>query len=162
MRKSLFGIPVFVAALVVIASAAGAGPPAIATGNWDCSTNVIVTIESVRTADGNTITSFSATRCFYTGELTGTFSIHITRIVNSDGSFIDHGYIVCTGCTIGGRTGDFTGALTARSPSPGEVYGVITVVSATGGLTGLHAQAHFERHGPLSSRTYSYRYSFEP
>ena len=162
MRKFLVGLLVSVAAVVVVGSTAGAGPPAIATGNWDCSTNVSVTIESSRTVDGNTIISLSATGCVYTGDLTGSFSLDGTRVVKSDGSYTHHGHIYCTGCTIGGRTGDFTGVIAFHSPSPGEVYGNIAVVSATGGLTGLRAQAHFERHGPPSSGTYSYSYSFEP
>jgi hypothetical protein len=160
MRTFLFGLLLSVAAVMFTGSAAGAGPPAIATGTWDC-TRTVRTNHSIRTADGNIISTFSATGCVYAGDLTGTFSLHLTRVVKSDGSFIDHGYIVCTGCTIGGRTGDFTAALTARSPSPGEVYGVITVVSATGGLTGLHAVNHFERHAPALG-TYSYLYSFQP
>jgi hypothetical protein len=100
MSKFLFGLLVSVAAMVVSASAAGAGPPAIATGTWDCR-NAASTITSDRTAGGNRIITWFRPGCVYAGDLTGTFTPHGTRIVRSDGSFTDHGGIVCTGCTLG-------------------------------------------------------------
>jgi hypothetical protein len=112
---------------------------------------------SIRTAGGNTIRTYSAAGCVYSGDITGTFSLDGTRVIHSDGTFVDHGTLVCTGCTVGGRTGNFTAAY-----AHDELDGIITVVSATGGLTALHAQAHFDRNGPARAGTYSYRYSFEP
>jgi len=47
------------------------------------------------------------------------------------------------------------------STSPLEAKGTVTVLGATGGLTGLHAQDHFVFTGPTFG-TYSFRYSFEP
>jgi hypothetical protein len=162
MRKFLFGLLVSVAAVLVIGSSAGAGPPAIATGTWDCRSSPFI-IESDRTVGGNRIFTWSAPSCVYAGDLTGTFSSFGTRIVKSDGSVTDHGGLVCTGCTIGGRTGDFTGVETFRRniPQDAHTHGIITVLSATGGLEGLHAQNHFEFAGS-GFGTYSYRYSFEP
>jgi hypothetical protein len=156
MRKFLFGVLVSVAAVVGPGSAAWAGPPAIATGTFDCGPS-ITTIESTHTAGGNTIRTFTAAGCVYAGEVTGTFTLYATRVIHSDGTFVDHGTLVCTGCTIGGRTGDFTAAYAYD-----EVDGIVTTMSATGGLTGLHAQAHFERNPPSRSGTISWRYSFEP
>jgi hypothetical protein len=162
MRKSFFrGIPVFVAALVVIGSAAGAGPPAIATGTWDCR-NSVFTIESERFADGNRIITWSGSGCVYAGDLTGTFHPFGTRIIKSDGSRTDHGGIVCTGCTLGGRTGDFTAAQTFRGESALAFEGTITVLSATGGLTGLRAVNHWQTSGQGAFGTYSYKYLFVP
>jgi hypothetical protein len=162
MRKFLVGLLVSVAAVVVIGSSAGAGPPAIATGTWDCR-NAAFSVESSRTAGGNTILLFSAVGCVFAGDVTGTFSAYNTEIVRSDGSAAVHGMIVCTGCTFGGRTGDFTSVqLWQRtSTSPLEAKGTVTVLSATGGLTGLHFQEHFVFTGTAFG-TYSFRYSFEP
>lgn len=160
VRTFVVCVLVSVTAAVLSGSAAGAGPPAIATGTYNCSA-AAVTVLSSRTADGNTIGTYTAAGCVYSGDITGTFTIYGNRVTHSDGSFNDHGYIVCTGCTLDGRTGEFTAAQTYRSPSPGEVYGTLTVVSASGGLSGLHAQNHFERHAPALG-TYSFRYSFEP
>jgi hypothetical protein len=153
----LLGVLASVAALAVIAPAAGAGPPSIATGTWDCR-QASVSIESTRTAGGNTIFSHVASGCVYAGDLTGTFSIHQTRHVRSDGSFTDHGRLVCTGCTIGGRTGDFIAQQDFRGTLPATT-GKVTVLGATGGLAGLHAQNHFESTGP-GFGTYTYKYSF--
>jgi hypothetical protein len=161
MRKFLVGLLVPVAAVLVVGSSSGAGPPAIATGTWDCRSSPFI-IESDRMADGNRIYSWSAPACVYAGDLTGTFSSFGTRIVRSDGSGTDHGGIVCTGCTLAGRTGDFTAEQTfRRSPQDAHTHGIITVLSATGGLEGLHAQNHFEFAGS-GFGTYSYSYTFEP
>jgi len=156
MRKCLFGLLLSIAGVMFTASAAGAGPPAIATGTYSC-VDSVVTVTSDRIAGANEIASFTSTGCVYSGDLTGTFSLYATRVIHSDGTFIDHGTLVCTGCTIGGRTGDFTATYVYD-----EVDGIITVLSATGGLTGLHAQAQFERNPPERVGTYSYRYSFQP
>lgn len=162
MRKprlllAIFALPF---ALLVIASSAGAGPPATATGTWDCRTSVF-TLLSLRTAGDNTILSFSAAPCVNAGDVTGTFTTFGTEIRKSDGSRTFHGGIVCTGCTFAGRTGDFTAAQTFQGPSDTEYQGIVTVLSATGGLAGLHAVDHFEATGQAHG-TYSWNYSFEP
>jgi hypothetical protein len=54
MRKFLVGLLVSVAAVLVVGSSSGAGPPAIATGTWDCRSSAFI-IESDRMADGNRI-----------------------------------------------------------------------------------------------------------
>jgi hypothetical protein len=163
MSKFLFAVFVAAAAVGVYGSFAGAaGPPATATGTWDCRSSAF-TIESDRTVGGNRIFTWSSPACVYAGDLTGTFAGHGTRIVRSDGSFIDHGGLVCTGCTLGGRTGDFTAVSTFRKniPQDAHTHGTIIVLSATGGLEGLHAVNDFEFAGS-GFGTYSYRYSFEP
>jgi hypothetical protein len=162
MQKFLVGVLVSVTAAILSGSVAEAGPPAIATGTFDCRSSPFI-IESERFADGNRIFTWSAPSCVYAGDVTGTFAGHGTRVVRSDGSFTDHGTLVCTGCTLAGRTGDFTGVATFRRNIPQDAHarGIITVVSATGGLEGLHAQNHFDFAGS-GFGTYTYQYSFEP
>ena len=157
MRMFRFGVPVLAAALVVFASPAGAGPPATAVGTYTVTGAVV---ESVRTAGGNTFTTYSSVSGFYAGDLSGPFDIQGVVIhTTSNGSFLAKGTLVCTGCTIGGRTGDFIGRLSNTSPGP-KMGGIVTVLSATGGLTGLHAVNHFV--GAPFYGNYSYSYHFEP
>jgi hypothetical protein len=158
LRRSLFGALVLAGALgLVFASASAAGPPTTATGAWLITGAPTVT--DIRTAGNNTFIteSFPFT---YTGDVTGSAVASGTLRLESDGSAGFNGTTVCTGCSIGGRTGDFTTTDDAQESNDGQVKGVITVLSSTGGLTGLHAVDHFE--GNVVTGTYDYIYSFEP
>ena len=146
------------AALVVFASVAAAGPPDVATGTYTITGAVV---ESVRTVGGNTFTTYSSVTGFYAGDLAGPFETpDLVVKTTSDGSVEAHGTLVCTGCTIGGRTGDFTAEISNTSPNAQKMGGIVTVLSATGGLAGLHAVNHFE--GTPFFGTYSFRYHFQP
>jgi hypothetical protein len=155
--RLLIGVPVLAAALgLVFASTSAAGPPATVTGTY---TTTGVAVESMRTADGNTFTNatFSGT---YAGGLSGAFEAEGTVKTTDNGdAFIGHGKITCTGCTIGGRTGDFVGEISNQSPDP-KMGGIVTVLSASGGLAGLHAVNHFE--GTPFAGTTSWTYHFDP
>jgi hypothetical protein len=157
MSKFLLGVGVVAAALTVFVSAAGAGPPATVTGTYAV-TNAVV--ESVRTAGNNTFTTYSLVTGVWAGGLSGSFELDgLTVRAQSDGSVTAQGKVVCTGCTIGGRTGDFVANLVNTSPGP-KMGGTVTVLSASGGLAGLHAVNHFE--GTPSAGTTSWTYHFDP
>jgi hypothetical protein len=141
---------------LVFASASAAGPPAIATGSYLVTGGPTVT--DSRTAGDNTFTTESFP-FVYTGDLTGSSVLYVTVHYESDGAATAHGTSVCTGCTIGGRTGDFTTSYAAQLSQDGQVKGTLTVLTATGELTGLHAVDHFA--GNLVTGTYTYTYSFE-
>jgi hypothetical protein len=157
MSKFLLCAAVLAAALVVFASPAGAGPPTTVTGTYTV-TNAV--IDSVRTAGGNTFTTYTSISGVWAGGVSGPFETDgIVARTQADGSLTAQGTIVCTGCTVGGRTGDFVANLVNTSPGP-KMGGTITVVSATGGLTGLHAVNHFVG-SPFAGDT-SWTYSFDP
>jgi hypothetical protein len=156
--RVLIGIAALVAGLgLVFASTSAAGPPGTATGTWLITGPATVT--DIRTAGNNTFLteSFPFT---YSGDVTGSAVAYGILRLASDGSAGFNGTTVCTGCTIGGRTGDFTTTDNAQGDNDGQVKGVVTVLSATGGLAGLHGVDHFE--GNSVTGTYTYSYSFEP
>jgi hypothetical protein len=96
------------------------------------------------------------------GDLSGASVVYATVHFKSDGSATADGTTVCTGCTIGGRTGDFTTNYHARLSADGHLEGSLSVLSATGGLVGLHAVDQFEGDFASGTGTYSYSYTFEP
>jgi hypothetical protein len=157
MRKFLFGIPVLAAALVVFAAPAGATPPATATGTYTATGPPVVT--DVRTAGGNTFVTESLP-AVYAGDVTGPYVLAGTIHFRDDGSFTAHGSLVCTDCTIGGRTGDFTAVINIFGSSLVDTWGTLSVVSAGGGLAGLHAGADFQ--GSAAFGTIAFDYHFEP
>jgi hypothetical protein len=159
MRKLVLSIPVLAAGLVVFASTAGAGPPASATGTWALTAPPTVT--DIRTAGGNTF--ITQTVYFdYAGDITGSAVVEATVHVKSDGSATAYGSLVCTGCTIAGRTGNFaTGGWVNQISTTGQVRGLLSVVG-TGGLAGLQAVDHFEGSTITGTGTYSFSYHFEP
>jgi hypothetical protein len=155
--RFVFIVAVLVAALGVFASVAAADPPATATGTFTATGPPTVT--DVRTVGGNTFLTESVP-VVYAGDLSGPFVVQGTFRIKPDGSVAGLGSVVCTGCTIGGRTGDFTAATYLSGPSSSDVTGIIIVLSASGGLAGLHAYANYA--GGSVSGTYTYRYHFEP
>jgi hypothetical protein len=157
--RKLLLLPTMLAAALgpVLGSASAAGPPAIATGTYVVTGGPTVT--DSRTAGANTFTTESFP-FIYTGDLNGSSVLYVTVHYESDGSATAHGTTLCTGCTIGGRTGDFTTSYAAQLSQDGEVQGTLAVLTATSGLTGLHAVDHFA--GNLATGTYTYSYTFEP
>jgi hypothetical protein len=157
-RKVLVSVSVPAAALAfVLASPASASPPATVTGTYTVTSAVL---GSSRTAGNNTFATYSSVSGVYAGGLSGSFTVDgITSRTQSDGSLTAQGTLVCTGCTIGGRTGDFVANLVNTSPGP-KMGGTVTVLRATGGLAGLHAVNHFDG-TPFSGDT-SWAFHFDP
>jgi hypothetical protein len=159
MRSFLFALPVILAALGLFASTAAADRPSTATGTYIATGPPTVT--DIRTAGPNTFITESVP-ALYAGDLSGPFVVAGVVHLMSDGSFTtSEGTVVCTGCTIGGRTGDFSAVTNIRGPSLfSGVTGHITITSTSGGLTGLHGTADFA--GSSLTGTDSYAYHFEP
>lgn len=155
MRKLLFAPIVIGLAFLGAVPAAAASPPATAAGNFTILTDVTTPI---RTADGNTVFSEVATGV-YSGPLTGPFTDTDTFVVFKDGSFQTlRATEICTGCTLGGRTGSFNSVWTASGSE--SITGHLTFTSGTGGFAGLHGGGTFQTVGNVN--TYSYQFHFDP
>jgi hypothetical protein len=157
--RKLLVLPAMLAAALgsVFSSASAAGPPGSASGTY--LVTGAPTITDIHTAGSNTFITESFP-FVYTGDLNGSSVLYVTVHYESDGSATAHGRSVCTGCTIGDRTGDFATSYDAQLSQDGQVKGTLTVLSATGDLTGLRAVDHFA--GNLVTGTYTYSYTFEP
>jgi hypothetical protein len=125
---------------LVAASGAVASPPTAASGTFTYTSS---TFNSVRSAGGNTIIDLSAT-VSYTGTFTGTSTLHGILIVHADGSANAHDVETFTG-TVNGVSGTVTFNLTVRNgPGFTNFHGVDTIISASGGLAGLHGVLNWE------------------
>jgi hypothetical protein len=128
------------------------GKPAIATGTYSAQ----FTDTLIREADGNVFFA-EVGQGTYEGDLSGPFSDINMLIIHADGSFNAYGIEAGEGCTIGGRTGNFTARweLTGTS-EPFHISGHLTFTGGTGGLAGLRGE------GDFSEDVYSYNYHFDP
>ncbi len=129
-------LPFIVLAVVAIGAAPGvapASPPAAVSGSYVYTDSWF---ESFRSAGGNAIIELHAT-VEYTGTFTGTSTVHGKLIVHADGSANFHDVEVFTG-TVNGVPGTVTFNLTGSNDSALDVKITSTIVSATGGLKGLH------------------------
>jgi len=156
MRKLLVTFALF-AVLALGAGSATASPPANATGSFTILTD---TFTPIRTAGCVSFANEAATLVYTSGPLTGPAADTDLSITYCDGSFAGvHGIEVCSACTLDGRTGDFTAEF-VYSGSGTNASGSFTVLSATGGLAGLHLQGTFLDFA--NGNTYSYNYHFDP
>jgi hypothetical protein len=157
MRNVAFGVPVLIAAFaLVFASAAAADQPSTATFTYTATG--LPTVTDMRTAGPNTFVTESVP-VVYGGDMSGPYVIAGTIAFNSDGSLTAHGTTVCTGCTVGGRTGDFTTVFDLRGPSLFfGITGHFTITSASGGLAGLHGTADYAGNALGGTGTLSYHF----
>jgi hypothetical protein len=125
---------------LVAAPGAAASPPTEASGTF---TYLSSTFNSMRSAGGNTIIDLSAT-VSYTGTFTGTSTLHGILIFHADGSANAHDFETFTG-TVNGVSGTVTFHLTVRN-GPGfmNFHATDTIISASGGLAGLHGALNWE------------------
>jgi hypothetical protein len=119
------------------------------------------TLTPVRTTASGTTFYSEVLAGQYFGDLSGLFTDTDTFVTRADGSFQGHGTEVCTGCTLAGRTGDFTATFNLQgtatgTPSHSGTGGHLTFISSSGGLAGLHGQGTF-----TGALTYAYAYHFE-
>lgn len=140
-----------VALTSILASSAGASQPTTATGNFSFLSDELTPIGS---AGCNTFFTEDFA-VLNTGGLSGVQIGSGQLVVHCDGTITATGTEVCVACTIGGRTGDFTDRYIVMI-SGANVSGKAALLSASGGLDGLHLQGTF---GP---GTYSYDYHFDP
>jgi Protein of unknown function (DUF3224) len=125
--------------VIAVAAAAGAvaSPPTPVSGTVG---NTTATFNSIRAAGDNLIIDLSATAA-YTGNLVGTSTINGTLILHADGSASFHDVEIFTG-TLNGVAGTITFNLSGHNDSELAVHASATIVSATGGLAGLHGVLH--------------------
>ena len=124
----------------VAASGASASPPTAASGSFTYTSS---TFNSVRTAGGNTIIDLSAT-VSYTGTFSGTSTLHGILIFHADGSANAHDFETFTG-TVNGVPGTVTFHLTVwNGPGFTDFHATDTIISASGGLAGLHGVLNWE------------------
>jgi uncharacterized protein DUF3224 len=124
----------------VAASGASASPPLPATGTFTYTSS---TFNSMRTAGGNTIIDLSAT-VSYTGTFSGSSTLHGILIFHADGSANFHDVETFTG-TVNGMSGTVTFDLTGgNGPGFTNFHATDTIISASGGLAGLHGVLNWE------------------
>jgi hypothetical protein len=125
---------------LVAAPGAAASPPTEASGTF---TYLSSTFNSMRSAGGNTIIDLSAT-VSYTGTFTGTSTVEGTLILHADGSANFHDVETFTG-TVNGVSGTVTFDLTGgNGPGFMNFHATDTIISASGGLAGLHGVLNWE------------------
>jgi len=157
MRGFLFTLPAALAVLGLFASTAAADQPISATSTFTATGPPTVT--DISTAGPNTfITESGPAR--YDGDVSGPYLIAGTLQIKGDGSVSGHATVVCTGCTIGGRTGDFSAVTNFSGPSLAEIKGQLTITSATGDLAGLHGTTDYA--GSALGGTNTWSYHFQP
>jgi hypothetical protein len=157
MRGFLFALPAVLAALGLFAATATADQPSSATSTFTATGPPTVT--DISTAGPNTFITESVP-ARYDGEVSGPYLLTGTALIKSDGSVTAHGTLVCTGCTIGGRTGDFSAVTTLSGPSLSDITGRLTITSASGGLAGLHGTSDYA--GSAVGGTNTWSYHFDP
>lgn len=100
----------------------------------------------------------------YTGDLVGTAQDVNYIVVHADGSFESIATETCTGCTLNGRTGNFTAVYVLAGTDfffengNFSYSGFLTVTSASGGLAGLRASGTFGSDGVETTYAYHYRF----
>jgi hypothetical protein len=136
-RVRLLPVPLVALIAVVVVAGAAASPPTPVSGTVG---NTSATFNSIRAAGDNLIIDLSATAA-YTGSFVGTSTINGTLIRHADGSASFHDVEVFTG-TVNGVAGTVTFNLNGYNDSELAVHSTATIVSAGGGLAGLHGVLH--------------------
>ncbi len=117
------------------------------------------TFTGTSVADGNTIYSVTVTTKL-TGTLTGIGVDYATLIAHADGSFNAQHLSTCT-CALGGNSGTLTSIFNLKgSLVNGVAEGQWTILSGTGGLTGLRGQGTLVG-APFVGADYSLQIHFE-
>ena len=124
-------------ALLVVAGVVGGAAASQPTSASGTLTYTASTFNDVRSAGGNTIIGDLNATVSYTGTFSGTSTVQGTLILHPNGSANFHDVETFTG-TVNGVFGTVTFNLNGSSDPEGNVRATAVIVSATGGLTGLH------------------------
>jgi Protein of unknown function (DUF3224) len=152
--KVLMLFAALAASALVAAPGAVASPPTAASGTFTYTSS---TFNSVSPAGGNLIIDLSAT-VSYTGTFSGTSTVEGTLILHADGSANFHDVETFTG-TVNGVSGTVTFDLTGgNGPGFMNFHATDTIISASGGLAGLHGVLNWEGvtlggNGPVGTYT---------
>src|ERR671923_325952 len=136
-RPCLLFVPLAALLAAVATTGAAASPPTPASGTV---VTTSATFNSVRTAGGNLIVDLSATAS-YTGTFSGTSTLRGILIIHADGSANFHDVETFTG-TVNGVPGTVTFNLNGSNDAALVVHATATIISASGGLAGLHGVLH--------------------
>ena len=95
----------------------------------------------------------------YGGDMVGTATDVNYIVVHADDTFESFATEVCTGCTLGGKTGSFTAVyyIKGTSFSNYDYTGYFAFTGGSGGLSGLNGYGTFTGEPDFS---YSYQYRF--
>jgi hypothetical protein len=136
-RLVLLLVPLTALLALVAATGAAAEPPTAASGTV---VTTSATFNSVRPAGSNLIVDLSGTAA-YTGTFTGTSTLQGILVIRSDGSATFHDVETFTG-TVNDVPGTLTFELNGSNDSALVVHATATLISASGGLAGLHGVLH--------------------
>jgi hypothetical protein len=129
----ILSLPLAVILALVVVTSAGASPPTTGSGTI---TTTSATLTNRRQDGGNTTFDVTATDAD-TGTFTGTSTYWGTLTFHPDGSATAKDVETFTG-TVNGVPGTVTFNLVAGNDRDGTYEGTDTIISATGGLAGLH------------------------
>ena len=139
-RVRLLLITTMALVAAIAPSGASAAAPVAASGTFTYTSS---TFNSIQEAGGNVIIDLSAT-VSYTGTFTGTSTLHGTLILHANGSANFHDVETFTG-TVNGVYGTVTFDLTGgNGPGFMNFHATDTIISASGGLAGLHGVLSWE------------------
>ncbi len=137
--------------------------PVVATPPTPASGTILVTgltVTSTRSTGPNTILTGVNTLAI-SGDVSGSATYEFTQVNHASGALNSHGVVTCA-CTIGGASGTVVLAVagTGALGPPTTFSGTATVLSADGGLEGLHGVFTFDQTGAVAP--YSGTFHFEP
>jgi hypothetical protein len=156
MRKIVSAVAAVIA-LLSVPLVAWAGPPTQTTANGTLLSHQQTL---VRSADSN-LTFNAVDTVAFTGGIDGTVTDTYTFTVHPDGSINGHGIETCGACTIGGRSGAYTEVFSFTATANFATFeGTFTLLTSSGGLSGLRGQGTFQGGG--FSETIRLNYQFEP
>ncbi len=136
-RLRLLVLALVALAAVVGATGGAASPPTSASGAFTYTSS---SFNSIRVDGSNLIVDLSATVA-YTGTFSGTSTLQGTLIIHADGSANFHDVETFTG-TVNGVGGTVTFNLAGSNGPDSVVHATAAIISATGGLGGLHGVLH--------------------
>lgn len=139
---------------VVFAATAGATSPAPASGTV---TVIDLSITPIGAAGSNDLFHIVATGAL-DGTFAGTLDTDSIEVLHPTGNSTIRGTETCV-CTVAGRTGTVVFRTEAKiTGDPFFYQDKKTVISATGGLAGLHAELSVQWDGGVATYTGSYHF----
>jgi Protein of unknown function (DUF3224) len=133
-RRFQLLLPLAVLLAVACVTGAAASPPTSASGTF---AYVAATFNGVRMEGGNTIIDDLSATVSYSGTFSGTSTVQGTLILHGDGTVNFRDVETFTG-TVNGVPGTVTFRLEGTTNRAGVVNATDAIVSATGGVAGLH------------------------
>lgn len=146
------------ATVLAFAAPAAAGPPAVASG----SAQFIPTGFATRNADGNVFIQGTGLLAYTAGAIAGTTSETYRFVIHKDGSIEGFGRGVCSGCSIGSRSGSFDAVFTAHGSLSTGLSGRVTITGASGSLKGTHGGGFYQQDYVTGIDSYSLSLVFAP